>query len=94
MSGGSYDYLCHKDAAEMLAMEEQLQRMADRLAGLGYASDAAKETQGLLLEIRQAKNRIETRADRLNGIWRAIEWWDSHDSSEDDVKQALEEYRK
>lgn len=93
MSGGSYDYLCHKSADELLAMEEQLQKMADRLAALGYANDAAAETMDTLLEVRRVKNRINARIDRLAHVWRAVEWWDSCDSSEDGVTQALALYR-
>lgn len=93
MSGGSYDYLCHKQAEDLMTMERSLQAMSDRLAGLGYASDAALETQQLLLTIRQYQNRINASVERLNEIWRAVEWWDSGDSGEDGVKVALEKYR-
>ena len=70
-----------------------MQRMADRLAKLGYADDAAKETMETLLEIRQAKNRIQTRLDRLRDVWRSVEWWDSCDTSEEGLKDALSKYR-
>jgi hypothetical protein len=93
MSGGSYDYLCDKSADEIGNMENQLQRMADRLARLGYAEDAAKETMETLLEIRQAKNRIQTRINRLRDVWYAVEWWDSCDTTEDAVRTALAKYR-
>ena len=93
MSGGSYDYLCCKDADEIGSMAEQMQRMADRLAKLGYADDAAKETMETLLEIRQARNRIQTRLDRLRDVWRSVEWWDSCDTSEEGLKDALSKYR-
>lgn len=93
MSGGSYDYLCFADEA-IFGREASLQEMADRLAKLGYAEDAAKETMEVLLEIRQAKVRIGARQDRLRQIWQAVEWWDSGDWGEDGVKKALEAYRK
>lgn len=95
MSGGSYNYLIHKDAGELLQGNGvgDLQAMSDRLAGLGYAVDAARETQEVLLQIRQAQNRIQTSIDRLRVVWRAVEWWDSCDSSESDLKKALGEYR-
>lgn len=85
--------MCHKDADEIGSMQTQLQEMADRLAKLGYADDAAKETMETLQEIRQARNRIQTRIDRLSDIWRAVEWWDSCDTTEEGVKKALAKYR-
>lgn len=93
MSGGSYNYLCHAEAETLVNYTVELQEMADRLAGLGYADDAARETQELLLTIRQCQNRIKSIADRMSGVWRAVEWWDSCDTSEDSVKSALEKYR-
>jgi Holliday junction resolvasome RuvABC DNA-binding subunit len=70
MSGGSYNYLCHSwDLDDLDKHESDLEDMADRLAALGYAQDAARETQALL------------------------EWWDSNDWSEDQVKEALAKYR-
>jgi hypothetical protein len=95
MSGGSYEYLCFKDASELLSAshDEPLQRMTDRLAALGYAPDAAAETQAVLYQLRQSRTRIQTHIDRMRGIWRAVEWWDSSDSGEDGVVKALAEYR-
>lgn len=93
MSGGSYDYLCYKDAADLFIYENQLQSMSDRLARLGYAEDAAKETEEVILILRQFQNRLNARLERLSPVWRAVEWWDSCDSSEDGVKMALKEYR-
>lgn len=94
MSGGRYDYLFTKDPEQLFEYIETVERMADRLAGLGYAQDAARETQELLLLLRQAIVRIEVRKQRLAGVWHAVEWWDSMDSGEGDVKEALAEYRK
>ena len=93
MSGGSYEYLCHKSADELLNQQDQLEHMAARLAGLGYAKDAAMETEELICIIRQSLVRIETRAARLSGIWKAVEWWDSCDWGEGRVKEALQKYR-
>lgn len=87
MSGGSYNYLYCKDSSQLLSGEadEELQNMADRLAGLGYANDAAKETQSLLLLLRQSRNRIESQIERLKDVWHIVEWVDSGDSSEPDI---------
>jgi hypothetical protein len=93
MSGGSYEYLFIKDSAELMERIDLLSRMSDRLAGLGYAEDAANETEELIVIIRQAMNRIDVRARRLRDVWRAIEWLDSFDSTEEYVKDELVAYR-
>lgn len=96
MSGGSYNYLCYKDLSGLLdgSSDKDLQSMADRLAGLGYANDAALETQNLLLVLRQSRYRIKASLNRLTRLWRSIEWWDSCDSGEDTVKNELTKYRE
>lgn len=93
MSGGSYNYLCNADSQELIEKMSDLQDMADRLAGLGYADDAAKETLRLLLTLRQMDILSQTVAERLYYVWRSVEWWDSGDSSEEGLKKALENYR-
>ncbi len=97
MSGGSYDYLCLQGADELVGSshhQANIDAMAARLSGLGYAQDAARETEELLLILRQVETRLDVRIGRLNGIWRAVEWWDSGDSGEDGVKEALKQYRE
>jgi uncharacterized protein YPO0396 len=93
MSGGSYEYICFADAEDLMSKTREIQEMSDRLAGLGYAPDAAKETQELLLTVRQYSNRINAMRERLQSVWRAVEWWDSCDSGEDELKKALDDYR-
>lgn len=70
-----------------------LQKMADAIAKLGYAPDAAKEAMDFLLTIRACQNRLEAMRDRLSPIFYAMEWWQSGDSSEEDFKEALGRYR-
>lgn len=94
MSGGSYDYLCHIfDVRDVDSKTYALREMADRLAGLGYAEDAARETEETLLLYRQFEVRMMTRIERLRGVWKAVEWWDSADSGEEGVHAALAKYR-
>ncbi|MFD3815026.1 hypothetical protein ACFWRZ_08160 [Streptomyces rubiginosohelvolus] len=94
MSGGSYNYLCYvSDLEDINGKRHTLREMADRLAGLGYAQDAAAETEELLVMLQQWEIRAQVRSKRLADIWKAIEWWDSSDSGEDDVKDALAKYR-
>ncbi|WP_329521188.1 hypothetical protein [Spirillospora sp. NBC_01491] len=98
MSGGSYNYLCwvthHHPLLEKLAtMRGDLDDMSTRLAELGYAPDAAAETEELLLLLRQWENRAQARVNRLADVWKAVEWWDSCDWGEDRVHEALAAYR-
>jgi hypothetical protein len=94
MSGGSFDYLGTVfDLGGLLEKSHQLEPMRDRLAGLGYAKDAAMETEELIRTLRQFHVRIEVALQRLQPVWHAVEWWDSCDWSEASVKKALEDYR-
>jgi hypothetical protein len=94
MSGGSYNYLCAAvDLEDLLTRRNSLKAMADRLAELGYADDAAKETEELVVLLNQWAIRTEVRMRRLADLWQAVEWWDSSDSSEDGVREALAKYR-
>lgn len=93
MSGGSYSYICYAEVSELLDKRDRIQEMVDRLSGLGYAQDAARESMELLLTLRQFETRIDAMHSRLSDVWKAIEWWDSSDSSENDVKEALKKYR-
>jgi hypothetical protein len=94
VSGGSYEYLYAQDWRDGTHnCEPSLQQMAERLAGLGYADDAAAETLDTLLYLRQVRVFTETRWERMRAVWKAVEWWDSGDSGEDGLKEALEAYR-
>lgn len=97
MSGGSYNYICNRDADELVASHsDDMDSMLTRLQGLGYADDAAAETQGViddLAELRRLMARIDRRMRPVQAVWRAMEWWDSLDSSEDGFRRALDEWR-
>ncbi|WP_306317219.1 MULTISPECIES: hypothetical protein [unclassified Streptomyces] len=94
MSGGSFNYLCYvQDLEDLRSQRHDLEDMASRLAGLGYAQDAARETEELLLLLRQWEVRATARVARLTDVWKAVEWWDSSDSGEDGVHEALAKYR-
>lgn len=94
MSGGSYNWLYTVgDLEDLQNRQYDLKAMADRLAALGYAQDAAAETEELLVLLRQWQNRLSVRVSRLEDLWKAVEWWDSADSGEDAVRTALAKYR-
>jgi hypothetical protein len=94
MSGGSYNYLCRaQDLEDINGKRATLREMADRLAGLGYAQDAAAETEELLVLLQQWEVRAQVRIKRLSEVWKAVEWLDSGDYGEGEVREALAEYR-
>lgn len=93
MSGGSHNYLYSKSSWDIMENLEALDRMSDDLSVLGYAEDAARETEEILCFIRHFQIRIDTRIERLSKVWRAMEWWKSADSGEDYVKEELARYR-
>jgi len=94
MSGGSFDYLCFSDVDQLLEKRRSLQEMSDFLSKLGYAKDAALETEEIILMLNQIEVRIGARVRRLSDVWKAVEWWQSGDSGEDDLKKALKGYRE
>lgn len=94
MSGGSFNYLFSAlDLGDVISQRYSLEEMAAELASLGYAADAARETEELLVLIRQWEVRTELRVSRLRDVWKAVEWWRSCDSSEAAVHEALAAYR-
>ncbi|MDB4872661.1 MAG: hypothetical protein JWL97_3665 [Gemmatimonadales bacterium] len=66
---------------------------ADRLAELGYAQDAAAETEELLVILQQLEVRVSVRLRRLTPLWRALDRWDDANTEEGAFKKALATYR-
>jgi hypothetical protein len=95
VSGGAYEYLCWAadDFDQLMSKRHQLREMAERLTGLPYARDAAIETERLAAAIDRLEIQVQVRAEALADVWRAVEWWDSCDWTEDRVHQALAKYR-
>lgn len=79
VSGGSYDHLHSR--LENLGVAGDISRMADRLRNSGYA-DAADATMQVL-----------SLPPSLAEVWRAVEWADSGDSDEEDVREAVVAWR-
>ncbi len=95
MSGGSFNYLCWKDAQELVhAGQDDLEAMATYLAKIGYAQDAATETEELLRLVRVFLMRLDVRVRALSEVWHAVEWNVSGDSGPDHIREALADYRK
>ena len=88
MSGGSYNYLCY-NTDELTSHRGSLKAMAERLAALGWAPEAAEATQRLIDDL----DRVAAAAEALKDVWHAVEWWDSCDYGEDQVREEIDRYR-
>jgi hypothetical protein len=96
MSGGSYNYLSSAlDLEDLLTKFEDLERMADRLAGLSEvefpgAHAAAQMTRELLVLMNLWTSHAIIMAKLLRGVWHDVEWWDSNDYGPDQVRDVLQ----
>ena len=89
MSGGSFEYLYSKDAGEVLATLTTVRRMASVLDDeFGHL---AKDAVDATLEIIRLGHELQEKLDGLADLWKAVEWWQSCDTSRD---QALIELGK
>ncbi|MBD0743589.1 hypothetical protein [Streptomyces sp. CBMA152] len=88
MSGGSYNYL-HTHAGGLEDQRGDIEAMAKCLAGLPYAERVAEATRRVMALLDEA----EAAAQELADVWKAVEWWDSGDWDENDVREVIEEYR-
>jgi hypothetical protein len=92
MSGGSFNYLYGIENLAELGDNhsgpslDDLQAMAEFLAGLGWADAAAGETREWL---ELAEREIPK---RLRDVWHAMEWWRSCDYGEDQARAEVQRY--
>ncbi|MGH0790932.1 hypothetical protein ACQVTU_25120 [Bacillus cereus] len=94
MSGGSHNYLCFKDEHDLFEYGriDDLEEMASRLIDLGY-EDAAKEVLHMKYTIQQSLVRVGVMKVRLDGVMKAVEWYDSGDSGIEAVEKVIKKYR-
>lgn len=91
MSGGSYDWLFTKSLKELIN-NENLKEMRNKLIELGYY-DAADETKAIQEIIKQAAEKVQSIRERLDPVWKAVEWVENGDWVKDDLKKTIEQYR-
>jgi len=48
----------------------------------------------LIEYIKTAENRIGVLSEQLNGVFHAVEWWESGDIGDASLAKALENYRR
>jgi len=82
------------DGEELISHTMSIAEMQEVLSGLGYATDAAKETGQLLTNIFNFLESIEGTRNRLENVWKAVIKYCSGKCKESVVKEALEMYRR
>lgn len=94
MSGGSFNYLCCKDAEQLLAggCSSELVEMRDKLREIG-AIDAAGQTDAIIATIAEARALVGIRVEALKEIWKAVEWVESLDWGPERIEKALSKFR-
>lgn len=92
MSGGSYNYLCTKDVDELTPHNDDLAHMIERLDGIGWATAAAANTRAVRDKLRAFHDEIQALLTDLEPVWHAVEWRDSGDWDDDQLRAALVRY--
>lgn len=86
MSGGSYNYL-YSHVRGLDAQRDDLDAMRIRLEASGYEAPA-RATR----EVIRALDSAERMAGALEKVWLAVEWADSGDYGEDQVREAVDSF--
>lgn len=92
MSGGSFNYLTpdnyHEQRSDLTAMKDELWRLVGK--GVPGAEDAYRQMTRLdtLLYLS------DLLAKDLETVWHAVEWRESGDWGDDQLREALLEYAK
>ena len=89
MSGGSFDYLCFKDGAEVLG-SSALTDMIEELHREFPESAAARDTAALLA----LRDAVDRKVAALHDVWQNVEWWRSMDYSREQAAKAVAEYEQ
>ncbi len=92
MSGGSFNYLCHKEAFDLLAYSEELDGMIAALRQYENGEKVAQTTVDLLADIQRIKTGLEERLEPLREVWRAVEWHHSSDYSQEQAQEAIDKF--
>lgn len=95
MSGGSFNYLCDQDAADILGnrVRDDLLAMALTLQTRPDGAEVADATFAVLQDARESLLRLQPLIDQLRDVWKAVEWTESGDWGEERVSEAISDYR-
>jgi hypothetical protein len=88
VSGGSFNYLCHRNASDIFG-DDELRHMGAALAELGHSAKLPAERTMALLRKRE---EIEREIEALRAVWRAVEWKESCDIGADQMWLAIGRY--
>lgn len=98
MSGGYYEYVQSYGIDDILFDSDRhhlIARVADDLAdaGEGDAANATRAALARIRQLRQAADEINGELNDLYGIWKALDWWKSGDSGEENLHEAVQAWR-
>lgn len=89
MSGGSHNYLyLAYQVSGLYGRQDDIEFMSTRLKELGF-----NELAEVSLVILKDMQVVYDHAEKLERVWKAVEWYDSGDWGLDDVEQAAKEYK-
>lgn len=94
MSGGSYNYLCDRYAHNIGEATGDLAEMLDRLRGLGYAPRATAATERVRRLLADHGRVLDEAIDAIKDVWHAVEWRDSSDWGDDQMRAAIDKFEK
>lgn len=99
MSGGSFDYLCLKDADEFVLDDnvELIKKITESLQEYDNIDDVLKLTNIIFDNINTMKKDIATLNENLlkiKGVWRAIEWCSDGDVAKDRIIYEIDEFNR
>ena len=92
MSGGSFNYLCDRDAVDLIHDDRDLVVMRKALAEYPHAAQAVALTDRALAHLAVIRTHLDALAAMrrdLYDVHHAVEWHRSADVSEDAVTRAL-----
>jgi hypothetical protein len=95
MSGGSFNYLYTSDAP---ASQDDMQKMIGALEDLAVSGRSGVAVLGADLAAGVSKDIAGYRRscppdDPIREVWKAVEWWRSHDSTYERLVSALTKYQ-
>lgn len=91
MSGGSFDYLCHKYAVDVVPLLQTHKEMLVQLRTYGEVARQAMADFEMLIELQKLAGALH---DRLRDVMHDVEWHVSCDYGEDQVREGLKKYNE